>query len=63
MELREYKNLAEREHFFWWNVGRRRILKEALSLLIAWLTIEKYMMRFFSLPCGSSLLVVSKKKE
>ena len=31
MELKEYKNLAEREHFFWWNVGRRRILEDALK--------------------------------
>ncbi len=31
MELIEYKNLAERERFFWWNVGRRHILKDALK--------------------------------
>jgi len=31
MELKEYKNLAERETFFWWNVGRRRILEDTLK--------------------------------
>ena len=30
MELIEYKNLAFREKFFWWNVGRRRILRDVL---------------------------------
>ncbi|MBI2048135.1 MAG: class I SAM-dependent methyltransferase [Parcubacteria group bacterium] len=35
MELKEYKNLAERESFFWWNVGRRRILEDALKRHVA----------------------------
>ncbi|MBI2108830.1 MAG: class I SAM-dependent methyltransferase [Parcubacteria group bacterium] len=30
MEHKEYKLLKDRERFFWWNVGRRRILKDAL---------------------------------
>lgn len=35
MELKEYKNLASREDFFWWNVGRRRILKDVLLRHVA----------------------------
>src|SRR3989344_4017825 len=31
MEIAEYKNLADRENFFWWNVGRRRILKDVVT--------------------------------
>lgn len=30
MEYKEYKLLKDRESFFWWNVGRRNILKDAL---------------------------------
>lgn len=30
MEKIEYQRLADREHFYWWNVGRRSILEEAL---------------------------------
>lgn len=31
MERKEYKRLKDREQFFWWNVGRRAILREALG--------------------------------
>ena len=35
MERQEYRRLAEREHFYFWNIGRREIIQEALRRNLA----------------------------
>lgn len=35
MEIIEYRRLFEREEFYWWNIGRREILKSALKRHLA----------------------------
>jgi len=47
MEKREYKLLNDRERFFWWNVGRRRILEEMLGRSTA-----SRKLRILDIGCG-----------
>lgn len=47
MERGEYRKLAERESFFWWNAGRREILREALARAVSRRPLE-----ILDLGCG-----------
>ena len=48
MEQHEYDDLARREHFYFWNIGRREILKEALLRHL----VPSSECRVFDVGCG-----------
>jgi len=48
MEHKEYKLLKDRELFFWWNVGRRRILQDVLKRHFA----PSFNLKILDVGCG-----------
>jgi len=57
MELIEYQRLYEREKFYWWNVGRRKILRDILE---RYLPKKPSRMSILDFGCGAggNILVV-----
>ena len=59
MEKIEYQRIYERESFFWWFVGRRHILEEALRRIISTITKD---LDILDIGCGAGGNILFLKK-